>query len=379
MSHRLDLEGRLQVLAATRLTPAADPAVLARALAARAAGRRVELPVHPAPRRISMQWLLIGGVAAGLGALALSQRELHAPARSAQDSTAEHALPSPADLSADWFLPAAALAQSPGPVATTNTDGSRLRAGTWTYAVRSRWGVSIPPLSVTEITLAQTTFEDQNAWLLIQRQLRAPDSLPIAEWDGHTPAESLPPEAWRWRKVSNLPQAFAGSADTVWLAGADLLPLARVAAREGYRREERYHEDHATVSITTGSFTETRSIGRLEVEPVQAAGLMLRQDVLLAQLQGLPLTRDYRGTVNGVALGWQETYLITAVDLAVTGEERVTVPAGTFDCWRVQVGPMEGLVTLWVAKDGQWLVRQATGGMVRGGFEQVLTEMRLGR
>ena len=326
-----------------------------------------------------MQWLLVGGLAAGLGAALLATGDGRLPSGTSADSVTGADLPSAAELSTDWFLPAAALAQSLGPVATTNTDGGRLREGTWTYAVRTRWGVSIPPLSVSEITLARTTLDDRNAWALIQRQLRAPDSLPMADWDGHTPAESIPPEAWRWRKVSNLPQAFAGSADTVWLAATDLLPLARVSAREGYRREERYREDHATVSITTGSFTETRSIGRLEVEPVQVAGLMLRQDVLLAQLQGLPLARDYRGTVNGVALGWQETYLITAVDLAVTGEEQVTVPAGTFDCWRVQVGPKAGLVTLWVAKDGQWLVRQATGGMVRGGFERVLTEMRLAR
>jgi hypothetical protein len=38
------------------------------------------------------------------------------------------------------------------------------------------------------------------------------------------------------------------------------------------------------------------------------------------------------------------------VQLRVTGDERITVPAGTFDCWRLAVDASVGMQTYWVRK-----------------------------
>jgi hypothetical protein len=48
--------------------------------------------------------------------------------------------------------------------------------------------------------------------------------------------------------------------------------------------------------------------------------------------------------------------------LRVLAEERVTVPAGTFDCWKVAVEASAGMQTYWV--------RKADGVGVRALFER---------
>jgi hypothetical protein len=49
----------------------------------------------------------------------------------------------------------------------------------------------------------------------------------------------------------------------------------------------------------------------------------------------------------------------------VVGEERITVPAGTFNAWRIQVGEPQPRIQVgkprqlfaWVSKEQQWLLR----------------------
>jgi len=44
----------------------------------------------------------------------------------------------------------------------------------------------------------------------------------------------------------------------------------------------------------------------------------------------------------------------------VTGAEAVTVPAGTFDAWKIEITSAEGdpgSTTIWVAKDGRKVVK----------------------
>jgi hypothetical protein len=319
--------------------------------------------------------LMVVGAAAGLVAVVSLRGGKRDPHDAAAPATVEY----PLATAAEWFLPPAVWAEGREPARAPRAPlaGGRIREGTWTYVVRTSITVSEPPLHATEVAIRRGRLDGQPAWILVQRLLRAPDSLPVARADGVTPPESLPPEAWQWRKTANLPRQLHAQADTVWLSADSLRPLARVSAHEGFRREERYLDEYAQVSITTGGFTENRSIARSPLYPARYAGFLLRQDVLLAQLFGLPLARGFRGSIDMIALGGNETYLITPLELAVVGEERVTVPAGSFDCWKLEVGAVPGVLTIWVAKDGQWLVRQTTGARIRGGFERVLAEMRL--
>jgi hypothetical protein len=53
--------------------------------------------------------------------------------------------------------------------------------------------------------------------------------------------------------------------------------------------------------------------------------------------------------------------------LAVTGEESVTVPAGTFACWRLEVTGGEQGMTFFVSKDAPYIVvKYAMVGMPVG-------------
>jgi hypothetical protein len=48
------------------------------------------------------------------------------------------------------------------------------------------------------------------------------------------------------------------------------------------------------------------------------------------------------------------------VQLKVTGVESVTAPAGTFECWKVEVGSAEAgpeKVTVWVSREGRKVVK----------------------
>jgi len=69
--------------------------------------------------------------------------------------------------------------------------------------------------------------------------------------------------------------------------------------------------------------------------------------------------------------------LVYPVSLAVTGEERIRIPAGAFDCWRLSLSDMRHERTLWVRKTDQLpiLLRDTTRtpGQVR---EAVLVSVR---
>ena len=53
------------------------------------------------------------------------------------------------------------------------------------------------------------------------------------------------------------------------------------------------------------------------------------------------------------------------LDLRVIGKDRVTVPAGTFDCWRIEVQTPRWDIErslIWVSRDKGWLIKQERRG-----------------
>jgi hypothetical protein len=48
-----------------------------------------------------------------------------------------------------------------------------------------------------------------------------------------------------------------------------------------------------------------------------------------------------------------------ALNMKVDGEERLTVPAGTFDASRIGVEGRRGVMTVWVSRDSNWIVKIA--------------------
>ena len=74
----------------------------------------------------------------------------------------------------------------------------------------------------------------------------------------------------------------------------------------------------------------------------------------------LPLAEGYTATFRNFDLQRMKPKL---QQLKVAASEKVTVPAGTFDTWRVEITSAEGgpeQMTLWVAKDSRRAVKMSS-------------------
>jgi hypothetical protein len=89
----------------------------------------------------------------------------------------------------------------------------------------------------------------------------------------------------------------------------------------------------------------------------------------------LPLAEGYRATYRNFDVRQQKVQLKQA---KVTGSERVTVPAGTFEAWKVEIASAEGepgTTTIWVAKDTRKVVK-TTATLPQMGGAVVTTELQ---
>jgi dipeptidyl aminopeptidase/acylaminoacyl peptidase len=89
----------------------------------------------------------------------------------------------------------------------------------------------------------------------------------------------------------------------------------------------------------------------------------------------LPLAEGYRATFRNFDVRQQKVQLKQA---KVAGSESVTVPAGTFQAWKVEIASAEGepgTTTIWVAKDSRKVVKTITTIPQMGGAV-VTTELQ---
>ena len=88
----------------------------------------------------------------------------------------------------------------------------------------------------------------------------------------------------------------------------------------------------------------------LTIDTTLAAGT-LDDNQMEAVLGALPLAANSRFTFPVYASGEGRVQTLT---LAVAGEESVTVPAGTFSCWRIDLTGGSQALTFYVAKDAPY-------------------------
>ena len=77
-------------------------------------------------------------------------------------------------------------------------------------------------------------------------------------------------------------------------------------------------------------------------------------------LASLPLADSYTATFRNFDLMKQK---LKVMQLNVTGSEKITVPAGSFDAWKVEIKPADGEAgssTIWVDKATRKVVKQAS-------------------
>jgi len=320
--------------------PSLPPEGLAAVAAARGAGVRTLLPEAPAqPSRLSLKWAAAAAAVVVLSAVVIQTWRV-LPAR--RDSQA--------GSSGGFFVPTTLFGQgarqAPDTMAkyplVTRLDGSRLVPVRLVYRQNS-YGAGGEEEHVVSIQRSQVG--TRQTWLVT--------------------TESLGPYgAWY--------------VDSVVLDRQDLRPLQRV-----YRRRHDYHLVYTFSRDSVHAFqTSPRWAKRWGRDSLRAAGRLPVPNsssiavpywyTSLVTIGAAPLASTWRGSFYGVygtprpaGVGLESW----PINLAVVGDDIITVPGGTFPCWKVIIHQR---IPIWISKEQGWIVAFASG---RNGEELVSYEV----
>jgi hypothetical protein len=152
--------------------------------------------------------------------------------------------------------------------------------------------------------------------------------------------------------------------DTAYFAPATLRPTYTAVGSSTFRLVRWFTGDTVRESLDIGGAHPRSHRVAAQIPGARDAPLVLRWAGLglTLLLQALPLERGWRGSVYSVRLVGPDPGKAPFVplDLRVVGSDRIEVPAGQFDCWKVDVPQgkeTESVLTLWVSKDRGWLVK----------------------
>jgi hypothetical protein len=228
----------------------------------------------------------------------------------------------------------------------SDLDLARVAGGTWTYEGRTTTdGILTGTTDQLSITASATRFDGTVVWLITTERSPVRDA-----------------------------------ADSLFVSQATLRPLRSAVNGRNSRTHivQQYSADsvYETIDVTGRGERHLRTAVALPGAP-ESPGLVLSQfgtDLNLLS-QALPLRRGWRGSAYtfGLASPAGPIPPFVPIDFRVIGRDLVTVPAGTFDCWKLEV--IQGgsaRSELWVSRDRQWVVKTEYRG---GDFvtEQVLT------
>ena len=204
----------------------------------------------------------------------------------------------------------------PDPLAALGVDA--LRPGSWTYrSTVEREGATVE-LGRRTLTVRATEHEGTPAWLILD--------------DTRARGQAM--------------------TDSLVVTRAELRPLRRVADMGPMRIELAFPGDtiRGTMAVPGGQAAEVLlTTGERRV--------VVNSGMLETVLPLLPLSVGWTGTVAQLTpspLG----AAVVPLTLTVTGEDSVTVPAGTFAAWRVTAAAGGAEQRLWLAKDTGRLLRQ---------------------
>ena len=165
---------------------------------------------------------------------------------------------------------------------------------------------------------------------------------------------------------------FVQQTDTVTMDAATLRPIrlrqsGRVQGQEVFVRLD---YDGTRVRGQTRTPDRQGAIRDATVDTTVAEGA-LDDNQLEAVLGALPLAAGGRWTLAAFA---GDEQVAQTLSISVSGEESVTVPAGTFDCWRLEVTGGRQTLTFYLTKDSPWVVVKYAMAGAPVSFE--LTERR---
>lgn len=144
-------------------------------------------------------------------------------------------------------------------------------------------------------------------------------------------------------------EGVAALSDSLVVRRDDLRPLHWIASHGVARVAAEFTAD----SIYGAS---SSPLGRLNVVLPNRADLLVNSAAVDVALASLPLTAAFRDSAEMLLVDAGGAAL-TPVSMAIEGEERITVPAGDFDCWVVSLETERASARLWVTKVGQVVAR----------------------
>ncbi|HEV8149189.1 MAG TPA: hypothetical protein VGP61_03295 [Gemmatimonadales bacterium] len=188
-------------------------------------------------------------------------------------------------------------------------DGSRLRAGTWIYQRHSVVdGESQQVDGWDTVSVSSGVFGGEPAWIAASRH---------ATYRGF----------------------WLGFSDSIYLRRSDLRPLRRLIFHLDSAQQVHVAQTwvFSAESVTHGVNTPLRDTTVTRPLPL-TPGAWYAGDLWLV-LPGIPFAKGWRGSVNDIGMYGQQSDspTITPYDLRVAGAERLTVGAGNYLCWKIEV------------------------------------------
>jgi hypothetical protein len=114
------------------------------------------------------------------------------------------------------------------------------------------------------------------------------------------------------------------------------------------------------VSYSHGS-AKLKMAGQDEIKKIDLPGVVYDNEEAIQLMRRLPLAPDYKTTLHILSgLGGGS---VIPIEAKVTAQETVEVPAGTFDCYKVELSPVRQ--TIWYSTDAHhYLVKLEAGGAI---------------
>jgi len=119
--------------------------------------------------------------------------------------------------------------------------------------------------------------------------------------------------------------------------------------------------------VYSPGYAELRSVGKDDVKKIDLNCVVYDNEEVVQLMRRLPLAPDYKTTLRILTgLGGGN---IISLEVKVAGQEKVEVPAGTFDCYKVELSLVHQ--TFWYSTDAHHYVVKFEGGGVVGELSQV--------
>ncbi|HUQ20800.1 MAG TPA: hypothetical protein VM099_14380, partial [Gemmatimonadaceae bacterium] len=350
-----------ELAAKARMLRAPDPSgdLISRVIAERRDGQRVILPVtepRERSRQISIPFVATAALVAAAAIGFVYLRSTHPTTQRAatvQDSTSLVR----DFLGATIFLPnAAAAAEVPPDVRPfkrpAQFDGRKLKPVLLTY--ERQWTPVAGSKKITASGTLRVSRVEQGDFWKIER-----------DWTGTHDEKGI-------GQVQH-------EVETALLSGRDLRLISREIHVTPYRRYARINVSQLFVgdSVTGRMTTEggdSRGVGR----PVSGTldrkfAPVITDAIAPVVMRAVGLNPNWSGSLS--ILGWavRKEDLLYPITLRVIGSERVTVPAGTFDCWKMSITVEHHDIATWMRKSDGIAVRTRDDARgTRGGIRDIV-------